>query len=56
VKTLLVGQTSDGPKHLLKAVTEFLDKIQPPEVVAVFSHWAERVRYVLENKGDYYRE
>jgi hypothetical protein len=43
VKTSLVGQTFDKVERLLEAITEFLNDIQPPEVVAVFSHWVERV-------------
>jgi transposase len=38
MKTSLVGQTFDEPEQLLDAITEFLNDIQPPEVVAVFSH------------------
>jgi hypothetical protein len=56
VKTSLVGQTFDEPEQLLDAITEFLNEIQPPAVVAVFNHWVERVRWVLENNGDYYCE
>jgi hypothetical protein len=56
VKTLRVGQTFDEPKQLLEAITEFLNEIQPPEVVRGFSHWVERVRWVLENNGDYHHE
>jgi transposase len=56
VKASLVGQTFDDPEQLLEAITEFLNEIQPSEVVAVFSHWVERVRRVLENNGDYYHE
>jgi hypothetical protein len=56
VKTSLVGQTFDEPEQLPEAITELLNQIQPPEVVAVFSHWVERMRWVLENNGDYYRE
>jgi transposase len=33
VKTSLVGQTFDELEQLLEAITEFLNKIQPPEVV-----------------------
>jgi histone-lysine N-methyltransferase SETMAR len=44
VNTLLVGQTFDEPEQRLGAIIEFLNKIQPPEVVAAFSHWVERVR------------
>jgi histone-lysine N-methyltransferase SETMAR len=42
-KISLVGQTFDEPEQLLEAITEFLNESQPPEAVAVFSHWAERV-------------
>jgi hypothetical protein len=49
VKTSLVGQAFDEQEQLLKAITEFLNEIQPPEVVAGFSHWVERVRWILEN-------
>jgi aromatic ring-opening dioxygenase catalytic subunit (LigB family) len=56
VKTSFAGQTFDDPKQLLEAITEFLNEIEPPEVIVVFSHWVERVRWVLENIGDYYHE
>jgi hypothetical protein len=56
VKISPVGQIFDNPEQLLEAITEFLNEIQPPEVVAVFSHWVERVREVLENNGDLYHE
>jgi hypothetical protein len=46
MKTSLVGQTFDEPEKLLEAITKFLNEIQPPEVVTVFSHWVERVRLV----------
>jgi hypothetical protein len=44
------------PEQLPELITEFVNEIQPPEVVTVFSHWAERVRWVLENNGDYHHE
>jgi hypothetical protein len=56
VKTSLVDRTFDKPKQLLEATTEFLNEIQLPEVVAVFSYCVESVRRVLENNGDYYHE
>jgi histone-lysine N-methyltransferase SETMAR len=52
MKTLLVGQTFDEPDQPLEPITEFSNEIQPLEVVAIFSHWVERVRRVLENNGD----
>jgi hypothetical protein len=56
MKTSLVGQTFDEPEQLLDVITEFLNETQSPEVVAVFRRWVERVRWVLENNGDYYDE
>jgi transposase len=56
VRTSLVGQTFDDPEQLLEAITEFVNEIQPPEVVVVVSHRIERVRWVLENLGDHYHE
>jgi hypothetical protein len=44
------------PEQLLEAIAEFLNEIQPPEVRAVFSHWVERVRWVLKNNEDHYHE
>jgi hypothetical protein len=43
VKASLVDQTFEEPEQLLETITEFLNEIQSPEVVAVFSHWVERV-------------
>jgi hypothetical protein len=42
VKTSLVDHIFDEPEQLLGTITEFLYEIQPPEVVAVFSHWVEK--------------
>jgi hypothetical protein len=33
-----------------------LDEIHPSEWEVIFSHWVKRVRWVLENNGDYYHE
>jgi hypothetical protein len=33
-----------------------LNEIQPPELVAIFSHSVEMMQWVLENNGDYYHE
>jgi histone-lysine N-methyltransferase SETMAR len=56
VKISLGDQIFHELEQLLEVLTEFLNEIQPPEVIAVFIHWAERVRWVLENNGDYYHE
>jgi hypothetical protein len=56
VKTLFVTQTFDESEQLLEDITEFLNAVQQPEVAAVFSHLVERMRWVLENNGDYHHE
>jgi histone-lysine N-methyltransferase SETMAR len=56
VKISLVGQTFDEPERLLEVITEVLNEIRPPEVVAVFSYCTERARWVLEINGEYYHE
>jgi histone-lysine N-methyltransferase SETMAR len=56
LRTSLVGQTFDELEQLPEAMSEFLNEIQRPEVVAVCSHWAERAPWVLENNGDYHHE
>jgi hypothetical protein len=38
VKTSLVGQTFDEPEQLLESITELLNEIQPPDVVAALIH------------------
>jgi hypothetical protein len=52
VKNSLAGRTFDGPEQPLGAITQFWDEIQPSELEVVFSHWVERVRWVLENNRD----
>jgi hypothetical protein len=48
VKNSLTGRTFDEPEQLLEAITKFLDEIQLSELEVVFSHWIERIRWVLE--------
>jgi hypothetical protein len=54
-KNSLVGWTLDETEQLLEAITEFLNEVQPSKLEAIFSHWVERVRWVLENNGDYHQ-
>jgi hypothetical protein len=56
VKTFLAGRTFDEPEQLLEAITQFWDEIQSSELEVVFSHWIERVRWMLEKNGDYCHE
>jgi hypothetical protein len=56
MKKSLDDRTFDEAEQLLEAITEFLDEIHPSELEVVFSHWVERVRWVLESNGDYYHQ
>jgi hypothetical protein len=44
------------PEELLDGITSFFEEVQPSELHVVFSHWTERVRWVLENNEDCYHE
>jgi hypothetical protein len=46
----------DDPKELLDGITSFSEGVPPSELHLVVSHWGERVRWVLENNGDYDHE
>jgi histone-lysine N-methyltransferase SETMAR len=56
LKNSLVDQTFEGPDDLLEGIVAFLDEIQASELQIVFSHWASRIKWVLEHDGDYYHE
>jgi hypothetical protein len=56
VKTTLVVQRFEKPEECLEAVTEFLNEIQQSELELAFSHWLERVRWVLADNGDHYHD
>jgi hypothetical protein len=55
-KNSLAVRTFDETEHLREAITEFVNEIRPSELEVVFSHWVERIGWVLENSGDYYHE
>jgi ABC-type iron transport system FetAB ATPase subunit len=46
----------DDPEDLLDEITSFLEEVQSSELHIVFSHWVERVTWVLETNGDYDHE
>jgi histone-lysine N-methyltransferase SETMAR len=52
LKNSLAGRMFDDSEELLDGTTSFLEEIQPSELHVVFSHWVERLRWVLENNGD----
>jgi hypothetical protein len=46
----------DHPGELVDGITIFLEEVQPSQFHVVFSHWLERVRWVLENNGHDHHE
>jgi hypothetical protein len=56
VKSSLASRAFDEPEQLLEAISEFLNGIQPSALEVVFIHWVERIRWVLENNGNYYHK
>jgi hypothetical protein len=56
MKTALAGQQFPRPEDLLIGIQEFLSEIQGPELELVFYYWIQRVQWVLDNDGDYFRE
>jgi histone-lysine N-methyltransferase SETMAR len=52
LKNSLASRMFDDPEELLDGITLFLDEVHPSELHVVFSHWVERVRWILENNGD----
>jgi hypothetical protein len=56
LRNSLTSRMFDDPEELLPGITSFLKDVQPSEFHIVFSHWIERVRWILENNGDYYHE
>jgi histone-lysine N-methyltransferase SETMAR len=56
VKAALVGQRFEEPEELPEADAESLNEIQRLELKLAFSHWLERVRWVLANNGDWYHD
>jgi hypothetical protein len=46
----------DDPEELPDGITSFLEEVQSSELHIVFSHWVERVTWILETNGDYYHE
>jgi histone-lysine N-methyltransferase SETMAR len=56
LKNSLAGRMFDDPEELLHDITSFLEEVQSSELHIVFSHWVERVTWVLETNGDYYHE
>jgi hypothetical protein len=55
VKSALNGSKFEGPDELLQGIHDFFNEVQGSELMMVFQHWIERVRWVIEHDGDYYQ-
>jgi hypothetical protein len=56
IKASFAGQQVAGPHDLLSGIRTFGEEIQTSELGFVFHRRIERVRWVLENDGDYFDE
>jgi hypothetical protein len=56
VKSALNGSKFERPDELLQGIHDFLNEVQGSELMMVFYHWIERVRWVIEHDGDYYQD
>jgi hypothetical protein len=56
VKSALTGSKFEGPDELLQGIHDFLNEVQRSELMMVFQHWIERMRWVIEPDGDYYQD
>jgi histone-lysine N-methyltransferase SETMAR len=52
VKSTPNGSKFEGPDELLQGIYDFLNEVEGCELMMVFQHWMERVRWVIEHDGD----
>ena len=53
IKGLLAGRSFNSAEELLSAVDEILSEISETTLMRVFKNWEERLKQVIELKGDY---
>ena len=53
IKGLLAGRSFNSAEELLSAVDEILSEISETTLMRVFKEWEERLKQVIELKGDY---
>jgi hypothetical protein len=56
VERTLNGSKFEGPDELRQGIHDFLNEVQGSELMMVFQHWIECVRWVIEHDGDYYQD
>jgi hypothetical protein len=55
VKDRLQGIVFASREQLLAGISEELDKIPPETLPCVFEHWIERLKWISQSNGEYYR-
>jgi hypothetical protein len=55
-KTAIQDQSFEDPEELIEALTNLFDGITFEELQSVFHNWIRRLRRVIENRGEYFRE
>jgi hypothetical protein len=56
VKSALNRSKFEVPDELLQRIHDFLNEVPGSELMMVFQHWIERVRWVIEHDGHYYQD
>jgi hypothetical protein len=56
MKGALLRKHFTGPAGLFNGIQSFLNEIHSSELEHLFRHWINRVRWVMENEGDYFHE
>jgi hypothetical protein len=56
VKDRLQGIVFASREELLAGISEVLHEIPPETLLRVFEHWIERLEWVSQNDGEYYRQ
>jgi transposase len=55
VKDRLQGILFASREELVAGISEVLDEIRPETLPRVFEHWIERLEWISQNNGEYYR-
>jgi hypothetical protein len=56
MKIALQEHKFEEPEQLLEGIYDFMNDMQPSELIFVFRHWIERMQSAIEHDGDYYHK
>jgi hypothetical protein len=56
METALQGRKFEELEHLLEGIYDLLNEVQLSELIFVFYHWIECVRWVIDHYGNYYHK